>query len=1482
MKLFMRKNLKRVLSITIIFSMIFCTRSFDNLSRIYAEDLVDVTSAIEETSEFQNNETEKVDDKDITLDVQPSSSESEREDLEDTTNENIEVNNVIEEDEEQTSTEVEDGTEEIVSETEEITTEYEESSSYEVMAREATMSEASEELIDEEDDESADENVISDDITINVSTISELIIETEQVSTKSNIVLYENISTESVAIDMSGVGEGFLPSTFTAPVAKKTFKGLYGDTSLPSNFDMRDMTTAGGNPVLPAVRDQGSEGLCWAFSTVGMAEVYLRKHGVIDTVANAAESNLSEAALAYFTIGKNGSGGLQTVTSSDSVNMDAPGLEGNDYSYRTISGLGGNQFEASMVASSYVGFVVEDDDTRYEDNVNTIMTSGLDGSYAFNRNAYEMSNVRFINKDDIDIIKREVYENGSVGINYRSQVQDPNRRGSHQHDWAGKNGEWFYYAPSGNPTHAVMIVGWDDNIPADYFQNEQEGTQASGNGGWLIRNSWGAGYSTQQYMNGGYFWLSYYDTTIDDTMYSLQAVKANTYRYNYHYDTTSVEDGYAIQQNYGFGNIFKVSSEDQTLDAVSVGLWTAGSPFKISIYTKNTQMSTPLDGTLQTTEQATFDTAGIYTMPLTNNVSLVHDTYFSVVISPTSSSQVGVYCDSDSNANSRLTHNEVSAGQSYHGSMNSVTNWNDLNAGVTSGSGRSFRIKALTNSAVRINFDENGADNTMPPQAVEPGVTTPINTCTLTRRGYEFNGWRDTEGTEYSIDGSVTITAPITLIAQWVPITYTINYNANGGTITGSTTFSKTYDTAITADLAEPTKLGYTFLGWYSDVDLTIPYEKDRDDIYVTGTSTYTIYAKWQGVTYRINFNNVITGATISVNYIDKTYGTNIVDNLPTPTKAGYVFDNWYVDNTYTTLYDKNSDTIYVSGVSSYTVYAKWKVNITYDVNGHGTIPSTSDTVDLNSIITLPTVANVTGYSTDNHWYNNSTYTSQAGTMGESYVVTGPKTLYAKWTENEHAINYHNDTATMGVSYVSGYTKRTSRLYSESVTLPVDANITRNVGDTHYRFDGWWTQDGTSTGNWGSSITVIEENTDEAKDVYAKWTAIWKVTFNMNGYGAEVARQEVYDGETAIAPTQRPTAIGKKFIRWYTTNENVAYDFNTIVSGDLTINAKWEDAETVAFDFDLNGHGTGDIETHYVVVGEALQEPETPTATGWNFVHWYENDENTPFDFTELITSSSGATRTLRAKWVGKTYIIKYMPKSGTVSPTQEFKIYGTNINLATPTRRSYTFGGWYVDDNTFNIPYEGNTDLSTLQGAVVNIYAKWTKSSGGGGSGGGGGGGGGGGRAMSQPQIAISNTTLEKSMKDISVNTNTSNSTWRADANGKWHLDIVNEYGQVVEAKNSFAVITRIVTNEAGLNNTVQDYYYFDDAGEMYTGWLNDNANVTYYFEIAGSDIGKLAHGWKNISGNYYYFDALGQLMKETITPDGYKVASDGRWIRE
>lgn len=81
--------------------------------------------------------------------------------------------------------------------------------------------------------------------------------------------------------------------------------------------------------------------------------------------------------------------------------------------------------------------------------------------------------------------------------------------------------------------------------------------------------------------------------------------------------------------------------------------------------------------------------------------------------------------------------------------------------------------------------------------------------------------------------------------------------------------------------------------------------------------------------------------------------------------------------------------------------------------------------------------------------------------------------------------------------------------------------------------------------------------------------------------------------------------------------------------------------------------------------------------------------------------------------------------------------------------------------------------------------------------------------------------------------------------------------------------------------------WFRFDNDANMQTSWFTDDKNNTYYLnETKGSLEGAMKEGWVNISDKWYYFNTvdgpyLGKMLKDTVTPDGYKVDSNGVYIK-
>ncbi|MBQ7160209.1 MAG: InlB B-repeat-containing protein [Clostridia bacterium] len=117
---------------------------------------------------------------------------------------------------------------------------------------------------------------------------------------------------------------------------------------------------------------------------------------------------------------------------------------------------------------------------------------------------------------------------------------------------------------------------------------------------------------------------------------------------------------------------------------------------------------------------------------------------------------------------------------------------------------------------------------------------------TATRTGYNFTGWLDqAHGYTLNFNSSETFTFSenVTFKAQWSPVTYTVSYNANGGTGAPSSQ-TKYYGTALTLRTAVPTRSGYTFLGWATSSGASSAQYQPGGSY--TANASVMLYAVWQ------------------------------------------------------------------------------------------------------------------------------------------------------------------------------------------------------------------------------------------------------------------------------------------------------------------------------------------------------------------------------------------------------------------------------------------------------------------------------------------------------------------------------------------------------------------------------------------------------------------------------------------------------------
>lgn len=276
---------------------------------------------------------------------------------------------------------------------------------------------------------------------------------------------------------------------------------------------------------------------------------------------------------------------------------------------------------------------------------------------------------------------------------------------------------------------------------------------------------------------------------------------------------------------------------------------------------------------------------------------------------------------------------------------------------------------------------------------------------------------------------------------------YTINYNANGGTLTGSS--SDTYpiekDSSIVIEsisTSDPIKEYYTFCGWYLDADCTIPAIGST----ISANNSIAVFAKWELTVYRINYvveyqdcesNNYINNSTSTFIYTDTI-------NIVKPTDDSLNFYGWYADPTYT-MYLGTKENCNFESISSYltnneiTLYGYFsniaEYTVTFDTNNPNVEFSSQKIIGgqkIDSDILNVYNNQLLAYNTDTGynqyfvgWY--STPTFDVGTeFTVDTVVTSDLNLYAKW-ENKLSISYYDYKDSIKYTYFY--------LVSESISL---------------------------------------------------------------------------------------------------------------------------------------------------------------------------------------------------------------------------------------------------------------------------------------------------------------------------------------------------------------------------------------------------------------------------------------------------------------
>lgn len=187
------------------------------------------------------------------------------------------------------------------------------------------------------------------------------------------------------------------------------------------------------------------------------------------------------------------------------------------------------------------------------------------------------------------------------------------------------------------------------------------------------------------------------------------------------------------------------------------------------------------------------------------------------------------------------------------------SSWTTFPAGSSNWAGTSNAYGTLVIDPLpsyTVSYNANGGSGAPGNQTKWYGETLTLSGSTPSRNGYIFKGWATSSGgsVAYSAGAKYTANSGATLYAVWQPVTYTVSYNANGGSgAPGNQT--KTYGVNLTLSITKPTRTNYNFKGWGTSANSTTVSYAPGSTYSTNGA--ITLYAVWELAWVAPRINNL-------------------------------------------------------------------------------------------------------------------------------------------------------------------------------------------------------------------------------------------------------------------------------------------------------------------------------------------------------------------------------------------------------------------------------------------------------------------------------------------------------------------------------------------------------------------------------------------------------------------------------------------------
>lgn len=530
-------------------------------------------------------------------------------------------------------------------------------------------------------------------------------------------------------------------------------------------------------------------------------------------------------------------------------------------------------------------------------------------------------------------------------------------------------------------------------------------------------------------------------------------------------------------------------------------------------------------------------------------------------------------------------------------------------------------------------------------------------------------------------------------------------------------------ETQVTSEInyPNPNKKGYTFDGWYEDSNLTIKHESS------TVTSDLNLYGKWTPKNYKISFDSQ-GGNTLDAKEVtyDQTYG-----DLPTPTRQGYTFTGWYLNNTHITSQSK------VQITQDTTLKASWKADehTVYQVNHY------QENLD-NDGYTLVDNQQLNGTTNSQVTPNTHLYDGFKSPSKKEVIIKGDGTtvvnyyyqrnLYALTIDGDSGIvsssgqgNYrYGQNASFNVEVKEGYTfdhfeinnepitnnltitkdtkvKAITKINTYTISYELNGGTANHLKDTYtvqdeyqlpipkkngYTFIGW--NDGTQTNPLKDMKLSKGTTGNKTYTAYYK-ASTYQISFNTDG-GNEI-KDKTVTYESTYGKLETPTKQGYTFVGWYLKDTPITEETQVDITSDTTLKAKWQANTDTSYKVKYLIESLDDSQKY--------EEYETVDATGTTDQKAQpkaiEIEGFTPDQFNEVTIKGDGTT-VCEYKYTRNTYTVSLQTDAGvkTSYNAGSYK-YGKEVTVSVDLKTGYQIQSWSYPENStskdtslkFNVP---------------------------------------------------------------------------------------------------------------------------------------------------------------------------------------------------